>query len=88
MGLPLFSRRVACGPQRGGRGGGRGAYGRASEVSGNVDLCIRMLCQMPESERIGDDVFSLVNAVDSRALSRLLKELSRMVRCVQLAYCD
>ena len=64
----------------GGRGGGRGAYGRVNEVSGHVDLCVRLLCGTREDQRIGDDIFSMVNAMDSRALSKLLKELSRMVR--------
>ncbi len=66
----------------GGRGGGRGAYGRVNDVSGNVDMCVRMLCDMRNDQGIGNDVFSMVNTMDSRALSKLLKELSRMVRCV------
>ncbi len=70
----------------GGRGGGRGTYGRVNEVSGNVDLCVRILCDMRDDQRIENDVFSMVIAMDSRALSKLLKELSRMV-CRALCLC-
>ena len=66
---------------RGGRGGGRAggnAYGRPSESSGVVEKTIRMLCQLSDNQRMGDDVLSLMGGIDSRDLARLLKELSRM----------
>ena len=64
----------------GGRGGGRPthAYGRPSESSGVVEQTVRMLCQLPDNQRMGNDVLSLMGGIDSRDLARLLKELSRM----------
>jgi pentatricopeptide repeat domain-containing protein 1 len=59
----------------GGRAGGRG-YSRDS--SGNVEACVRMLCQLSENEVIGEDITSMLKTIDSRELARLLKELSRM----------